>query len=241
MKKVSLFLAGLLLCIAGIVALSGEEIVWRLPEGGMESSGGGMEELLFPGQEGSELPLEQKLTVLEGLGFQFTQQEREAMGEWPDAGYGDLLALVGWGNFDTETWEWSPTSSQVYALDTEVFNIDRMYMDFFQGLLSISGGELPITDVVQDDSRVDWDKGTGTFQISLNYNGKPYAFTAEAQGDWLDVGILEKVNGMLKKEGVTKRFYATWNSLQGITVFYRDKAWARQFEASTGCKLYTRF
>ena len=240
MKKITLFLAVLLLCITGIVVLSGEEIAWRLPQGGMEGYGGGMEELLFPGQAGSELTLERKLSVLEGVGFQFTQQEREAMEEWPEAGYGDLLALVGWGEFDPETWEWSPTSNQVYALDTEVFNIDRMYIDFFQGLLSISGGELPITDVVQDDSQVDWDRGTGTFSISLNYGEKPYAFIAEAQSDWLDVGILEKVNNMLKKEGVEKRFYATWNSLQGITVFYQDKAWVRQFEGATGCKLYTK-
>lgn len=236
MRKAALFLAGFLLCMAGIIVIRGEPVPWSLPQG---TSGGGMEAFL-PGQEGSELSLERKLTVLEDLGFQFTEEEREAMEEWPDAGYGDLLALAGWGEFDTETWEWSPTSSQVYALDTEVFNIDRMYPDFFQGLLSISNGELPITDVVQDDREVDWEEGTGTFHITLNYDGKEYNFTAEALYDWLDVGVLEQVNKMLKKEGVEKRFYATWNSMQGITVFYCDKTWARRFEGATGCKLYTK-
>ena len=241
MRKAALFIAGLLLCVACIIVISGEKIVWRLPENGMEVFGGGREELLFPGQEGSGLSLEKKLSVLEELDFQFSEEEKRAMEEWPEAGYEDLLALVGWGEFDLETWEWSPTSDQVYALDTEVFNIDRMYPDFFQGLLSISNGELPITNVVQDDSEVNWEKGTGTFQITLHYGEKPYSFTATAMNDWLDVGILGQVNDMLKKEGVEKRFYATWNSMQGITVFYRDKDWAQRFEAATGCKLYTKF
>lgn len=236
-KKVALFLAGLLLCVAGIVAVSGETVTWSIPS---DSFRGGGEDL-FSNQTGAKLSLERKLATLEELDFQFTEEERKAMEEWPDAGYGDLLAMVGWGEFDNETWEWSPTSDQVYALDTEVFNIDRMYLDFFQGLLSISNGELPITDIIQDDSQVDWEEGTGTFQVTLNYNEKPYTFTADALHDWLDVGILEQVNRMLEKEGVEKRFYAAWNDYQGITVFYRDKAWARRFESATGCKLYTKF
>lgn len=137
-KKVALFLAGLLLCVAGIVAVSGETVTWSIPS---DSFRGGGEDL-FSNQTGVKLSLERKLATLEELDFQFTEEERKAMEEWPDAGYGDLLAMVGWGEFDNETWEWSPTSDQVYALDTEAFNIDRMYLDFLQGLLSISSGSM---------------------------------------------------------------------------------------------------
>ncbi len=240
MRKAVGFFLCFSLCMAGIIALKGDSISWgNLNGGGMESIGG-MEELI-PSQAGAGLPLEIKIPVLEGLEFQFSETERAAMEEWPEAGDWDLLALVGWGEYDFDALEWRPTSDQVYALDTEVFNIDGMYPDFFQGLLSISGGELPITNVAQDDSKVNREEGTGTFQITLDYDGREYSFTTESQFDWLDVGILGQVNDMLEKEGVEKRFYATGNSFQGITVFYRDKNWARRFERETGCKLHTRF
>lgn len=239
MRKAVGFFLCFSLCMAGIIWIRGDRITWGIPRSGLESAGG-FEELLSPGQAGGGLSLDVKTAALEGLGFSFTQEWRQAMEEWPEAGYLDLLAMVGWGEYDEETWEWSPTSDQVYALDTEVFNIDSMYPDFFRGLLAISGGELPIANVAQDDSGVDWEKGTGTFVITLDYGEKQYSFTTEAMNDWLDVGILGQVNDMLKKEGVEKRFYAGWNSFQGITVFFRDKAWARRFEGETGCKLYTK-
>ncbi len=239
MRKAVGFFLCFSLCMAGIIAIKGDSISWGNLNGGMMENPGGMEELI-PGQAGAGMPLEAKISVLEELDFRFSETEREAMEEWPEAGYSDLLALVGLGEYDFDTLEWSPVSDQVYALDTEVFNIDRMYPDFFQGLLSISGGELPITNVTQDDSEVDWEKGTGSFRVTLCYDEREYSFTAKAMFDWLDVGILEQVNGMLKKEGVEKRFYAAWNNFQGITVFYRDKDWVRLFEGKTGCRLYTK-
>lgn len=233
--RVGIFLVLFLACIAGIVKWSGQEI--SLGTGSGQSDLGGLAELMYPA--GQSVPLDEKFQVLEELGFSFTEEETAQFQDWPEAGYADLLAVKGWGEFDPETWAWSPTSDQVYALDTEVFDVGNMYPVFFQGLLSISGGELPITDVVQDDSQVEWESGTGTYRVTLNYDGRPYSFEAVAESDWLDVGILGQVNQMLKQEGVEKRFYAAWNSLQGITVFYCDGAWADQFERATGCRLYT--
>lgn len=232
-KKELIFVILLLCGIAGIMAISGQDISWGLPQYGRMMGS-------IPSSSGSELSFDTKLDTLEELGFSFTEEEQDAMKEWPEAGYADMLALAGWGEFAEDTWEWSPTSSQVYALDTEVFLVDRMYIDFMEGLLSISEGELPITDIVQDDRDVDWEEGTGKFHITLNYGEKEYSFTAEAMSDWLDVGILEQINGMLKKEGVEKRFYAAWNNLQGITVLYREPSWARRFEKATGCRLSTK-
>lgn len=223
--------------LAAIVKWSGQSVPWGSGSGLFSASG--MTAVLSPAGEG--LSLERKLAVLEGLGFSFTEENKEAFQEWPEAGYADLLALAGWGDWAEETWQWSPTSDQVYALDTEVFALDSMYPDFFQGLLSISGGEVPITDVVQDDSEVDWEQGTGVFVVTLNYDGRPHTLRLEAQNDWLDVDVLRQVNQILDQEGQEKRYYAAWNSLQGITIFYRDRDWARQFEKETGCTLYTAF
>jgi len=188
---------------------------------------------------GSGVPGEVKIEVLEGLGYILTEEEKEAARTANEAGYADLLADFGWGKYDYDTGEWTPTSDWVYALDTEIFDVSNMYPGFFEGLLSISGDQVPITDVVQDDSKVDWEEGTGTWIITLNYDGKPYTIKAQAMSDWLDCSILKSVNEILEKEGNPRRYYAMWNNYQGITVLFLDQEQARAFEGGTGCKLHT--
>ena len=61
-----------------------------------------------------------------------------------------LLAAVGVGHFDAETFEWTPTSDIVYSFDVEVFDIDRMYTLFLQGIQSISGDEFEITQIREE-------------------------------------------------------------------------------------------
>lgn len=190
-------------------------------------------------QAGRRIPLMSKLKVLEKLGFSFSLEALERMEEQEDVGYADLLGLVGMGDFDLESGAWQPLSDQVYALDTEVYDIGTMYPDFFRGLLSISKGEVPITEVAQDDSGVDWERGEGTFLISLRYNGRPYTIEARAQCDWLDCSVLEKVNGILEQEGNPKRYYAMWNNYQGFTVLFMAGPEAERFERLTGCRLST--
>ena len=151
----------------------------------------------------------------------------------------NFLASAGMGEFDYETGEWTSLSDQVYALDTEVFDESTMYPLFFQGLLSISGGEVPITDVIQDDSQVNWEEGTGLRRVTLNYDGKPYIIDTEAMMDWLDCSILKSVNDILAKEGASKRYYAMWNSFQGMTILFFSPEEARSFEGATGCHLST--
>ncbi len=188
---------------------------------------------------GSGVPGEAKIKALEGLGYILTEEEKETARAATEVGYADLLADFGWGEYDYDTGEWSPTSDWVYALDTEIFDIDRMYPNFFAGLLSISGGEVPITDVAQDDSKVDWEEGTGTWIITLNYDGKPYTIKAQAMSDWLDCSVLKSINNILEKEGHSRRYYAMWNNYQGITILFLDRDQAKAFERATGCQLHT--
>lgn len=240
-KKALLFLVGFLICLAVIVGLSGDKY-FSLQIGGTGSTGpdklGGYLTGLT-NQPGQGLSSEMKLKVLEELGFHFSEEARQLLEEASDSGYSDFLASVGMGDFDYETGEWTPLSDQVYALDTEVFDESTMYPIFFQGLLSISGGEVPITDVVQDDSQVNWEEGTGLRRVRLNYNGTPYTIDTEAMLDWLDCSILESVNDILEREGATKRYYAMWNNYQGMTILFLTPEEARKFEGATGCRLFT--
>ena len=242
-KRGAIFLAVFLLCLAGIVKLSGDQYV--LPGAGenITTDVGLFDNYLLlddlMNQPGQGLPAEMKLRALEDLGFVFTEEARQRMEEMPESGYSDFLASVGMGEFNYETGEWMPLSDQVYALDIEVFDESTMYPLFFQGLLSISGSEVPITDVIQDDSQVNWEEGTGLRQVKLNYNGKPYTIDTEAMFDWLDCSILRSVNDILVQEGASKRYYAMWNNFQGMTILFFSPEEAKAFERATGCRLAT--
>lgn len=52
-----------------------------------------------------------------------------------------LLTSIGGGSYDYDNHTWTPTSSQVYSFDIEVFDIGQMYTMFMQGISAISGGE----------------------------------------------------------------------------------------------------
>lgn len=230
-KKLLLFGAVFVAFCVMLLKVTGGQV------GGMAGTGG------FPLDdgvylEGEGVSMAKKCQVLEGLGFALPDELKEMEGG-AEIGYVGLLSMLGFGEYDFDTLEWTPTSDKVYALDMEVFNIGAMYPDFFAGLLSISGGELPITDVVQDDSGVDQEQGVGTVRVSLEYDGRPYSFELQGYFDWLDADVLREVNRILKQEGVERRFYAMTDGYQMLLVFYCDKAWADQFRRETGCRLYT--
>lgn len=190
--------------------------------------------------EQSSVSVKKQLSVLEELGFSFTAEERAMMEEQDmGGGYADTLFLVGAGSYDFDTGEWTATSDRVYALDTEVFDVGNMYALFLQGLQSISTEELTFGPVSQDDSKVEWEEGTGTLNISFQLNGKDCAMDLEVNTDWLDCTALNKVNGLLKAQGIEKRFYAAWNNYQGMTIFYNTPDWAKQFRSKTGTQLFT--
>ena len=61
-----------------------------------------------------------------------------------------LLDAVGMGNYDYETWTYTPSSRDVYAFDVEVVNIEAMYRDFLRGVTAIGDGELEFTEIKED-------------------------------------------------------------------------------------------
>lgn len=125
-----------------------------------------------------------------------------------------LLINIGVGIYLPETWAWTPTSSQVYAFDAEVFNVSGMYTEFFQGVNAIVPGA-PFTDITEDLSgmteEMDWSAGPfwygtdGTRSVSFRCNGQAYTVTLDSYGDWFNERMIAETNRILAKEGFPKR------------------------------------
>lgn len=183
-------------------------------------------------------PLSRQIEILQGLGLTIPEdiiQEASAKGDHP-SDFHTLLAEIGFGEFDPDTGMWTPTSDQIFSFDAEVFDVENMYPNFIKGLQAISKGELVFSDVVQDDSDVDWDTPDGIMHVSYRLNGVPCSFDAPFMGDWMDTSFQDAVNRELEKLGIQKRFYAT-EGMQGNTLFFCTETWARKLEEATLCHL----
>jgi hypothetical protein len=143
-----------------------------------------------------------------------------------------LLYAIGCGDHIFDSGKWKPTSHKVYAFDTEVFDMNRMYTNFLMGVEAINRGEFSITDVQEDVSQADWDTDTGTQTIRFSYNTHPYAYAAKFYGDWLDMGVVAFMNGVFEAEGTPKRLYCCGDQIQ--ILFYDTPEWAARFEEVTG-------
>lgn len=148
-----------------------------------------------------------------------------------------LLAAVGVGRFNFETFEWTPTSDMVYSFDVEVFDIDRMYTLFLWGIQSISQGEFEITQIQEDTGEVDRLLGRGTQTVRFMCNERPCIYRARVDHDWFDAEILDYMNGVFADMGNPKRLYFMSDGYQECIVFYCTEFWAKRFEKKTGCRL----
>lgn len=158
---------------------------------------------------------------------------------WSSSDYlRDLLALVGMGSYDPDTWEWTPSSTQVYWFDMEAFIVPSMYTDFLSGITHISEGKLVAENIVEDQSGVDY-YGEGVIRLSFDLNGEPCTLKLKSSHDWYDLTILDKVNRLLKQHGIQERLHFTYDSGQGVIVFFCSSDWAELFTQKTGVALYT--
>ncbi len=141
-----------------------------------------------------------------------------------------LLLSMGLGEHDPETWAWTPTSSQVYAFDAEVFNVSSMYTEFFQGVNAIVPGA-PFTEVTEDLSgmteEMNWSAGPlwygtdGTRSVSFRCNGQAYSVTLDSYGDWFNERMIAETNRVLAKEGFPKRLrMVTEGADQSVVLIY---------------------
>lgn len=148
-----------------------------------------------------------------------------------------LLEAVGMGNYDYETWTYTPSSGDVYAFDMEVFNIEAMYRDFLQGVTAIGDGELEFTEIEEDLDNVNWEDGTGIRSITFQWRGNTYSLEADVDYDWFDCNLANQLNQIIMEQQGEKHLYFGGDGYQNIYVFYRDAEWASAFTKATGMRL----
>lgn len=151
----------------------------------------------------------------------------------------DLLCWLGYGEYDLETWEWTPGENGVYWFDAEFGVVNCMYTDFLRGISALDREALVFADIREDHTDVDWDLGTGTVRISFVWKGKRYEINAEVMDDWFDESVLHDLCRILSEDGEKTLYYA-FDGGQGYLVFYGDAQWAAEFSALTGIQLETK-
>lgn len=149
----------------------------------------------------------------------------------------ELLFLAGMGEYDYDTFTWTPAKSGVYAFDLEVFDVGNMYTDFLRGVEAMSGGELVFTAVTEDDSHVDIDTGLGWKEVTFTVSGQTRTLRAEMLYDWFDPSFANAVAELTEDHRTGKRLRFWFDGYQLAYVFWGDEAWTGEFTKATGLAL----
>lgn len=150
-----------------------------------------------------------------------------------------LLSYVGFGEYDDETWAWTPQHNGVYAVDMEFLEISGMYTDFLTGIEAVSGGELDFENVTENTWIGSDALGIGWKKVSFTLNGKRHTLYPLLTMDWLDLSFPDKLAKIVRQEDLGKELYFLYDEDTVFYIFYCDKAWAEEFEAKTGYELIT--
>lgn len=150
----------------------------------------------------------------------------------------DLLAWVGMGTYDDNTWEWTPASNGVYWLDMEVWDIGCMYTDFLRGISALNPDELSFSEITEDHSGVDYENWTGTVHLSFRLNDQAHEMNIAFDGDWISLDALSEIAEIVQAESSESKLYFASDEGQGILVFYRTPDWAEEFAEITRIPLY---
>lgn len=150
----------------------------------------------------------------------------------------DLLCWEGMGDYNEDTWEWTPSDSGVYWFDMEAMNPDTMYTDFLTGVRALNPEALDFSNIAEDLSQVDLAEGTGVQRISFDWNGASHTLEAIVLYDWFDIEVAAELADLVKAENTGSRLYFAYDGGQGILVFYGTPQWCKNFEKATGIPLY---
>ena len=151
----------------------------------------------------------------------------------------NLLCYAGMGEYDDD-FNWTPAESCVYAFDLEVFDVGHMYTDFLRGVEAMTGGDLAFSEVIEDDSEVDFETGRGHKTITVTCSGRTQTFRPKMYYDWFDVQFANDLARWLGEDENGNRLRFHFDGYQMMYVFYCDDAWAERFENLTGYVLSTR-
>lgn len=150
----------------------------------------------------------------------------------------ELLCMEGMGDYDMETLEWTPSSSGIYWMDTEVFFVDSIYTDFFAGL-SAMDEELTFSNVEEDYSKVDIESGMGTLPVSFDFRGQHYEMNARYFYDWFDNDMLFETVRIVNSGGGDRKLYYAYDDGQGFLFYYGTADNVRALEKLTDLQFHS--
>ena len=187
----------------------------------------------------------EQVSVLRSLGFTIPEEmedalcvcieENEMVSYVERYPYTWLLDNLAW--VDEEEWaDLYQDSAEVFWFDFEGWDICTDYIRVLEGMQKLSAGSIldDVENIREDTENINWEMGTGTITVSLEWNGQEHSWKMDVQSDWIDAEVLGIYNGLLEKEGVSERFYMTGDDGQGAFVFYCTGEWASAFEKATG-------
>lgn len=145
-----------------------------------------------------------------------------------------LLIYSGMGEYDYDTWEWTPSDSGVYWFDAEFMNVSTMYTDLLRGVSALDPEELDFSNIREDHSAVNWEQGTGTITVHFDWRGKTHTIDAAVNSDWIDFTVLVRLCMIISNEEENKALYIASDDGQGYLVLYADSARISAIEKVTG-------
>lgn len=202
--------------------------------------------------------LEENFALLESLGIEVPENARndirtnieETLNNIPDDikikfgrnadSFSDIVNILSWlgyGDYDYETRITTHYTDDVYAFDTEMFDIEGAYTELLDAVERMSGGAADIENCKVQISEELFIKGYGKFPITFEMNGKAYEYSAKLEHDWMDYEFIDYINSVLAQQGMPKQLWTLYGVGQGPIVFYCDAIWAKEFEAATGYEL----
>lgn len=199
----------------------------------------------------SNVPFEEQVSVLRSFGFTIPKEMEEALGSYfkedEVASYVErypyiwLLSNLTWADREEAWSDWFQDGAEVFWFDFEGWDITTDYIMVLEGMRELSTGSIldDVENIREDTENVNWERGTGTITVLLDWRGQEYSFKMNMQSDWIDAKVLGIYNGLLEKEGISERFYVTGDDGQGALVLYCTGEWASEFEKATGLDLET--
>jgi hypothetical protein len=196
----------------------------------------------------NDMTCQEIVAMLEELGITGADPDLLAevasdMAEYPELYYNktykiiDVLFCMGCGTYDEETWEWTPSDGGVFYFDMECGSIDTMYTDFLRGVSALDP-ELNFENIQEDISGANYEINKGKQSADFTWNGTSYRITGKVDYDWFDLDAADDLKNIIRDADTGKQLYFASDTGTGLIVFYRDAAWAKKFESTTGIELY---
>lgn len=191
------------------------------------------------------VPIDKQVEVLKSQGFTVSDKIVEAAEDSMDEyehmriyvegyPYTWLLTQIGAPDYNDE-WEITGYSDEVFWFDFEGWDISTDYITVLEGMMALAPQSAisSVTNISEDTTNADWDKGSGSIEVSLEWNGQEYSWDMDMYYDWIDEDVLKIFNSLLEQTNEEERFYVTGDDGQGALVFYCSKEWAEEFQKAT--------